>query len=162
MIRFKKVKDESFEIDSPRNRVLKLIRQIKPQVFIQEGLCRSYSSYFLTRFRQVLSTYSAFFDLLDTTIPQGNKQRQLPENMFDVPDIINTVVCEGSDWIERPETLKQWQRRNLRAGFEQLRVDPDIVKECSNLVRNVYDKRYFIEEDDNWLLRGWKGRHLSV
>ncbi|KAF3330410.1 Scarecrow-like protein 33 [Carex littledalei] len=57
MVRFKKVKDESFEIDSPRNRVLKLIRQIKPQVFIQEELCRSYSSYFLTRFRQVLSTY---------------------------------------------------------------------------------------------------------
>ncbi|XP_078178719.1 scarecrow-like protein 14 [Carex rostrata] len=158
IVRFRKVKDESFEIDSARNRVLKLIRQIKPQVFIQGDLFRSYSSNFLTRFRQVLSTYSTFFDLLDTTIPRGNKERQLPENIFFVPDIINIVACEGSDWIERPETPKQWQRRNLRAGFEQLPVDPDIVKECSNLVRNVYDKRYFIEEDDNWLLQGWKGR----
>ncbi|XP_078178869.1 scarecrow-like protein 14 isoform X2 [Carex rostrata] len=160
MISFKKVKDESFEIDSPRNRVLKLIRQIKPQVFILGGLCRSYSPYFLTRFRQVLSTYSVLFDLLDTTIPRGNKERQLPENMYFVHDIINVVACEGSDWIERPETHKQWQRRNLRAGFEQLPVDPDIVKECSNLVRNVYDKRFFIEEDDNWLVQGWKGRAL--
>ncbi|XP_078178862.1 scarecrow-like protein 9 isoform X2 [Carex rostrata] len=160
MMRLKKVKDESFEIDCPRNRVLKLIRQIKPQVFIQGDTCRSYSSNFLTRFRQVLSTYSVFFDLLDTTIPRENKERQQLENMVLVPDIINIVACEGSDWIERSETLKQWQRRNLRAGFEQLQVDPDIVKECNNMVRNVYDKRYFIEEDDNWLVQGWKGRVL--
>lgn len=162
MIRFKKVKDEIFEIDSPRDRVLKLIRDIKPQIFIQGESCRSYSPYFLVRFKQVLSTYSVFFDLLDTTIPRGNTQRQLLENIFFVPDIINIVACEGSDWIERPETLKQWQRRNQRAGFEQLPVDPDIMKECNNLVRNdVYDKRYFIDEDDNWLLQGWKGRVLT-
>ncbi|XP_078178874.1 scarecrow-like protein 14 isoform X2 [Carex rostrata] len=160
ILRFKNVKDESFEIDCPRNQVLKLIREIKPQVFIHGDACRSYSPNFVTRFRQVLSTYSVLFDLIDTTIPRGNKERQLPENMLFVLEIINIIACEGSDWIERPETLKQWQRRNLRAGFEQLPVDPNIVKECSNLVRNVYDKRYFIEEDDNWLVQGWKGRVL--
>ncbi|XP_078178860.1 scarecrow-like protein 34 [Carex rostrata] len=160
MLRFKKVKDESFEIDSQRNRVLKLIREIKPRVFIFSDVCRSYSPNFLTRFRQVLSTYSVFFDLLDTTIPRGNKERQLPENMLFVHEIINIIACEGSDWIERPETLKQWQRRSLRAGFEQLSVDPYIVKECNDLVRNFYDKQYFIEEDENWLVEGWKGRVL--
>jgi GRAS domain family len=163
MLRFKKVKDETFEIDndSPRNQVLKLIRHIKPQIFIQGESCRLYSPYFLFRFKQVLSTYSVFFDLLDATTPRENKERQLIENVFFVPDIINIVACEGSDWIERPETLKQWQRRNLQAGFEQLPVDPDIVKECNNLVRNFYDKRFFIDEDDNWLLQGWKGRVLT-
>ncbi|KAJ3688351.1 hypothetical protein LUZ61_017515 [Rhynchospora tenuis] len=161
MFRFKKLKDETFAIDCPRNRVLRLIRQIKPHIFIQGESSRSYSSFFLPRFRQVLSTYAVFYDLLDNTIPRGDKQRQLPENVFFVPDIINIVACEGSDWIEKPETLKQWQPRNIQAGFEQLSVNPDIVEECNNLVRDGYDKRYFIQEDDNWLLQGWKGRVLT-
>ncbi|KAJ3688346.1 hypothetical protein LUZ61_017510 [Rhynchospora tenuis] len=162
MIRLKNVKDETFEIDCPRNRVLKLIRQIKPQIFIQAHSNRSYSSFFPTRFRQVLSTYAVFYDLLDRTIPHGDKQRLLPENVYFVTDIINIVACEGSDWIEKPETLKQWQRRNIQAGFEQLPVNLNIVKECKNLVRDGYDNRYFVQEDDGWLLQGWKGRSLTT
>ncbi|KAJ3688348.1 hypothetical protein LUZ61_017512 [Rhynchospora tenuis] len=158
--RLREVKDETFAIDSPRDRVLKLIRQINPQIFIQAESNRSYSSFFLTRFRQVLSTHAVFYDLLDSTIPRGDKERQMPENVYFVPDIINSVACEGSDLTYKPENLKQWQRRNLRAGFEQLPVDLDIVKECKNLVRDGYDNRYFIQEDNNWLLQGWKGRVL--
>ncbi|KAJ4779171.1 GRAS transcription factor [Rhynchospora pubera] len=161
MIRLKNVRDETFAIDCPRNRVLKLIRKIKPQIFIQAHSNRSYSSFFSIRFRQVLSTYAVFYDLLEATIPHGDNQRLLPENVYFVTDIINIVACEGSDWIEKPETLKQWQRRNIQAGFEQLPVNPDIVKECKDLVRDGYDDRYFIQEDDNWLLQGWKGRVLT-
>ncbi|KAJ4744770.1 GRAS transcription factor [Rhynchospora pubera] len=156
-----RVKDETFSMDSPRDRVLQLIRQIKPQIFIQAEPNRSYSSFFPTRFRQVLSTYAACYDLVDSTIPRKDKERKLLENVYFVPAIINSVACEGSDLKEKPETLKQWQRRNLRACFEQLPVNPDIVKECKNLVRDGYDNRYFVQEDDNWLLQGWKGRVLS-
>ncbi|KAJ3688347.1 hypothetical protein LUZ61_017511 [Rhynchospora tenuis] len=155
------VKDETFSMDSPRDRVLKLIRQIKPQIFIQAELNRSYSSFFLTRFRQILSIFAASYDIVDSTVPFRDKERLLPENVYFVPSIINSVACEGLDLMEKPETLKQWQRRNLRAGFEQLPVNPDVVKECRNLVRDGYDNRYFIQEDDNWLLQGWKGRILT-
>ncbi|KAJ4786055.1 GRAS transcription factor [Rhynchospora pubera] len=157
----REVKDETFAIDSPRDRVLKLIRQIKPQIFIHAESNRSCSSFFLNRFRQVLSTYYAIYDIVDSTIPHKVKDRKLLENVYFVPDIINSVACEGSDLKEKPETLKQWQRRNLRACFEQLPVNTDIVKECKNLVRDGYDNRYFIQEDDNWLLQGWKGRVIS-
>ncbi|KAJ3688350.1 hypothetical protein LUZ61_017514 [Rhynchospora tenuis] len=157
--RLREVKDETFAIDSPRDRVLKLIRQINPQIFIQAESNRSYSSFFLTRFRQVLSTHAVFYDLLDSTIPRGDKERQMPENVYFVPGIINSVACEGSHLTCKPETLKQWQGRNLRAGFEQLPVNPDIVEECKNLVKDGYDNRYFIQEDDSWLLQGWKGRN---
>ncbi|KAJ4779167.1 GRAS transcription factor [Rhynchospora pubera] len=157
----REVKDETFAIESPRDRVLKLIRQIKPQIFIHAESNRSCSSFFLYRFRQVLSTYSAIYDIVDSTIPHKVKDRKLLENVYFVPDIINSIACEGSDLKEKPETLKQWQRRNLRACFEQLPVNPDIVKECKNLVRDGYDNRYFIQEDDNWLLQGWKGRVIS-
>ncbi|KAJ1695350.1 hypothetical protein LUZ63_012048 [Rhynchospora breviuscula] len=157
----REVQDETFAIDSPRDRVLKLIRQIKPQIFIQAESNRSYSSFFLDRFRHVLSTYAAIYDIVDSTIPRKDKDRKLLENVYFVPDIINSIACEGSDLKEKPETLKQWQRRNLRACFEQLPVNPDIVKECKKLVRDGYDDRYFIQEDDNWLLQGWKGRVIS-
>ncbi|KAJ1695351.1 hypothetical protein LUZ63_012049 [Rhynchospora breviuscula] len=160
IFRLREVSDETFAIDSPRDQVLKLIRQIKPQIFIQAESNRSYSSFFLTRFRQVLSTHAVFYDLLDSTIPRLDQERQMPENVHFVPDIINSIACEGADLTYKPETLKQWQRRNLRAGFEQLPVDLDIVKECKNMVRDGYDNRYFIQEDDNWLLQGWKGRVL--
>ncbi|KAJ4805114.1 GRAS transcription factor [Rhynchospora pubera] len=161
IFRLRDVKDEILADDSPRDQVLKLIRQMKPQIFIQAESNRSYSSFFLTRFRQILSTYSVFYDLLDSTIPRGNKDRKLPENVYFVPNIINSVACEGSDLKEKPETLKHWQRKIIRAGFEQLPVNPDIVKECKNLVRDGYDNRYFIQDDDNWLLQGWKGRVLT-
>ncbi|KAJ3688344.1 hypothetical protein LUZ61_017508 [Rhynchospora tenuis] len=152
--RLREVKDETFAIDSPRDRVLKLIRQINPQIFIQAESNRSYSSCFLTRLRQVLSTHAVFYDLLDSTIPRGDKERQMPENVYFVPDNINSVACEGSDLAYKLETLKQWHRRNLRAGFEQFPVNPDIVEECKNLVRDGYDNRYFIQEDNSWLLQG--------
>jgi GRAS domain family len=74
------------------------------------------------------------------------------------PVIINLIACEGSDWLERPETYKKWQLRNIQAGFEQLPLDLEIVNECKKKLRNGYDKRFFIEEDGNWMLHGWKGK----
>ena len=61
--------------------------------------------------------------------------------------------------VVRPETYKQWHwhMQNLRTGFEQLPVDPCVVKECSEMVRNGYNKAFFVEEDCNWFLWGWKG-----
>lgn len=160
LLRFKKVGDETFDMDSPRNRVLSLVRQMKPRIFIQAIFNVLFSPYFVTRFKQVLSFYSVIFDLLDLTIPRDNTQRQLPERVFFIPDIINIVACEGVDWIEKPETYKQWHLRTLRAGFEPLPVDPHILKECINK-RNGYDKRFFIQEESNWLLQGWKGRVIT-
>jgi GRAS domain family len=151
LLRLKKVGDESSGMDSPRSRVLRLVRQI---------FNISFSPYFLTRFKQVLSFYSVIFDLLDSTIPRDNAQRQFPERVFFIPDIINIVACEGTDWIEKPETYKQWHLRTLRAGFEPLPVDPCILKECIDK-RFDYDKRYFIQKEGHWLLQGWKGRVIT-
>ncbi|KAJ1695478.1 hypothetical protein LUZ63_012176 [Rhynchospora breviuscula] len=127
---FKRVRDETSTADSPRNRVLQLIRQMKPQLFIHGIFNATFSSFFNMRFKQVLSCYSVSFDVLDSLIPRENEQRKLIENDFLAPDIINLIACEGSDWLERPETYKNWQLRNVRAGFEQLPLDPDVVNKC--------------------------------
>ncbi|KAK3006892.1 hypothetical protein RJ639_009581 [Escallonia herrerae] len=40
---------------------------------------------------------------------------------------MNVIACEGAERIERPETYKQWQVRNLRAGFRQLPLNDEIL-----------------------------------
>lgn len=156
--KFSQVQDEACNLNSPRNQVLNLIRRIKPQLYIQGIYNARFSSYFTVRFRQVLLQYSMEFDMRDSLIPRDNKHRQLTEKQVIAPIIINLIACEGSDWLERPETYKNWQLRNVRAGFEQLPLDLDIVNECKTKLRNGYDKRFFIEEDGKWMLQGWKGK----
>jgi GRAS domain family len=159
-----KVKDEPLlGMDSPRNKLLKLILAAKPKVFIHAIYSFSFSPFFLTRFKKVLSHYSKFFDMLDTLVPRDSMSRQLIERTLFVPPVINQIACEGSDLIFRMETYKQWHIRNLRIGFEQNPVDESIVKECNEIVRYGYNEGFFMEVDCNWILLGWKGSiHYAI
>lgn len=71
---------------------------------------------------------------------------------------MNIVACEGTARVERPEPYKQWQLRNQRAGFRQLPLEQDIVKEVRAKVQRRYHKDFLVDEDDYWMLQGWKGR----
>jgi len=75
--------------------------------------------------------------------------------------ILNAISCEGSERIERQESYKNWKLRNQKAGLEQLPLNPDIVKVIRDMV-GQYHKDYIINEDDQWLLLGWKGRVLKA
>ncbi|KAJ3676397.1 hypothetical protein LUZ60_003809 [Juncus effusus] len=158
LFQFRRVKDEAFGYDSARNQVLNLIRQIKPHIFIHGVFNATFSPFFLTRFKQALLHYSLFFDIFDTKVPRDNKYREFIEREGLGRDIMNTIACEESDWVHRPETYKQWHVRNLTAGFEPVSMEPDIVKMCSKKMRIFNDRRFFIEENGNWMLQGWKGR----
>jgi GRAS domain family len=157
MLRFKHVQDDTFP-NSPRNKVLNLIRQIKPKVFILGIINASFSPFFTTRFRKVIQNYSMLFDMLDVLVPRDDEGRQLLERELLAPSIINLVACEGPSWVERPETYKQWHKRISREGFEQLTMDRSIVKDCNEKVKSSYHEGFFIEEESGWLLQGWKGR----
>ncbi|KAJ3676401.1 hypothetical protein LUZ60_003813 [Juncus effusus] len=158
---FRQVGDETITLESPRNQVLNLIWRIKPRLFIQGIFNRTYSPFFITRFKQVMMLYSTVFDMLDALIPRDNKLRQSMERDMLARKILNIIACEGSDWVEKPETYKQWHVRNLRAKFEQLPLDPTIIKGVKDQVRMVYkDKRFLVEEDTNWLLQGWSGNRI--
>ncbi|KAJ3684210.1 hypothetical protein LUZ61_013374 [Rhynchospora tenuis] len=144
-------------INCPRNQLLKLIQETKPKVFVQ-GICNlSFSPFFITRFRKVLLHYSKLFDMLDILVPRDYESRELIEKTLYSPSIINQIACEGSEWVVRPETYKQWHKRNLQAGFEPLPVDPSVLEECQKMVRNGYTEGFLIEKDNHWLLQGWKG-----
>ncbi|KAF3330533.1 scarecrow-like protein 9 [Carex littledalei] len=164
LYRLREVGDEAVSLDSPRDRVLNLIYKMRPHIFIEGVLnIRTFSPFFITRFRQCLPLYSALFKLLDILIPRDNKLRQIIERDFLARDILNVLACEGSEWTMKPESYKQWHQRNLRAGFEQIPLNCAIVKECREILRKSYkNKIFFVEEDRNWMLQGWSGRAFDA
>ncbi|WVZ68232.1 hypothetical protein U9M48_017195 [Paspalum notatum var. saurae] len=160
MFKFKTLMDESVVAESPRNTVLNTIRKMNPHLFIHGVLNGSYNApFFVSRFREALYHYSAIFDMLETNIPRDNEQRLLIESALFGREAINVISCEGLERLERPETYKQWQVRNQRAGFKQLPINQDIMKRAREKVR-CYHKDFIIDEDNRWLLQGWKGRIL--
>ncbi|XP_062197627.1 scarecrow-like protein 34 [Phragmites australis] len=160
---FGNLMDESVLVDSPspRDMVLNNIRKMRPNVFIHCVVNGTYGApFFLTRFREALFFYSAHFDILDATIPRDNDDRLLIERDIFGRSALNVIACEGADRVERPETYKQWQVRNHRAGLRQLPLNPEVIKVVRDKVKNYYHKDFLIDEDHRWLLQGWKGRVL--
>ncbi|KAM3194359.1 hypothetical protein ACQJBY_070806 [Aegilops geniculata] len=146
---------------SPRDVVLRNIRDMRPDVFVECVANGGYGApFFVTRFREAMFFYSAHFDMLDATIPRDNDVRLLIERDLIGPGALNVIACEGADRVERPETYRQWQARNRRAGLRQLPLDPEVVGMVREKVREHYHKDFLVDVDHQWLLQGWKGRVL--
>ncbi|KAG4988583.1 hypothetical protein JHK82_030920 [Glycine max] len=64
-----------------------------------------------------------------------------------------TEACE-----RRPETYKQWQVRNMRAGFKQLPLDEHLINKLRCKLKDVYHSDLVLLEDGNYMLQVWKGR----
>lgn len=159
LYRFRNLVDETVVVDSPRNTVLDTIRRANPDVFIHGIVNGSYSApFFVTRFREALFHFSSLFDMLETTVAREDAQRMLIERDLFGREALNVISCEGSERVERPETYKQWQVRNLRAGFAQLELNPVIMRRAKDKVRGCYHRDFVIDQDSRWLLQGWKGR----
>ncbi|KAI3961833.1 hypothetical protein MKW98_022038 [Papaver atlanticum] len=161
LFRARNLLDETVILDSPRNAVLNLIRKMNPDVFIHGVSNGAYSSpFFVTRFREALFHFSSLFDVLDTNIPREHPERILIERDILGKEALNIIACEGSQRVERPETYKQWQARNTRAGFLQLPLHKDIMKKAKEKVKSDYHKDFIVDADSQWMLLGWKGRIL--
>ncbi|KAL5580968.1 hypothetical protein UlMin_013410 [Ulmus minor] len=159
LYRLKNLPDETVVEDCPRDRVLKLIRRINPDVFIHGVVNGNHNApFFLTRFREALFHFSALFDMFEANVPREDQHRLLFEKEVYGRDIMNVIACEGSQRLERPETYKQWQVRNTRAGFRQIPLDRDLLKMVKRLVKSDYHKDFVLDEDGMWMLQGWKGR----
>ncbi|KAK2996054.1 hypothetical protein RJ640_022171 [Escallonia rubra] len=159
LYRLGNVPDEIVEVNSPRDNVLNLIKRINPVMFIHGVVNGTYNApFFATRFREALFHFSALFDMFEAAIPRENLERRLFEQEVFARDAMNVIACEGTARIERPETYKQWQVRNMRAGFRQQALYPDIVKEVSTKVKLHYHKDFLVDQDSHWMLQGWKGR----
>ncbi|XP_058109613.1 scarecrow-like protein 9 [Magnolia sinica] len=159
LYRAKKMFDETVVVDSPRDIFLNTIRKMNPDVFIHGIVNGAFSApFFVTRFREALFHWSALYDMLEVNVPREHPERILIEREIFGQDALNVIACEGSERVERPETYKQWQVRNLRAGFKQLPLNHAIMEKARDRVRSCYHKDFVIDEDSQWMLQGWKGR----
>ncbi|CAH2069422.1 unnamed protein product [Thlaspi arvense] len=153
--------DETVSLNSPRDTVLKLFRDINPDLFVFAEINGTYNSpFFMTRFREALFHFSSLFDMFDTTIQaeDEHKNRALLERELLVRDAMSVISSEGAERFARPETYKQWRVRILRAGFKPAAMSKRIMKEAKEIVRKRYHKDFLIDSDSNWMLQGWKGR----
>ncbi|PWA75251.1 GRAS family transcription factor [Artemisia annua] len=158
LYRSKNLLDETVVADSARNIVLNLIKKINPDIFIHGILNGSYNApFFLTRFREALFHFSALFDMLETNVPRERPERMLLEREIFGREALNVIACEGWERSERPETYKQWHVRNLRVGLVPVPFSRFIATRAAEKV-SLYHKDFLIDEDNNWLLQGWKGR----
>ncbi|XP_059430865.1 scarecrow-like protein 33 [Corylus avellana] len=163
--RFKNVLDETVEETveetSPRDAILNLIRRINPNIFVHSIINGSYGSpFFVTRFREALYHFSALYDIFDVTLPRvrENQERLMFEREFLGREAMNVLACEGLQRVERPETYKQWQVRTIRAGFRQLPLDREVMTLFKSKMMKCYHKDFVLDEDNHWMLQGWKGR----
>lgn len=162
MYRLKNLPDDTMVVNSPRDAVLKLIKRINPDIFLHGVSNGSYNApFFVTRFREALFHYSAFFDMLEATAPREDQERLLFEREMIGRDAINVIACEGTQRVERPEPYKQWHMRNLRIGFRQVPLHQSIIKRVKN-IKHYYHKDFIVDEDGQWILLGWKGRIIHA
>ncbi|CAJ2660893.1 unnamed protein product [Trifolium pratense] len=163
LYRLKNLPDETVAVNCPREALLKLIKKINPKIFFHGVVNGSYSApFFLTRFREALYHFSSLFDMFEANVPREDPQRLMLESSVFARDAINVIACEGAERVERPETYKQWQIRNRRAGFKQIRLDSELVNQTKTMVKKEYHKDFVVDEDGKWILQGWKGRILNA
>ncbi|KAL3518175.1 hypothetical protein ACH5RR_020764 [Cinchona calisaya] len=160
---FSNLLDETVMVDSPRDAVLRLIRNMNPDIFVNAVCNGSYSvPFFVTRFREALFHYLSLFDMFDATLPREDLHRLNFEQEFYGREAINVIACEGPERVVRPETYKQWQARHTRAGFKPLPLNHELVKKLRCKVAAGFDKDFVLDEDGSWMLQGWKGRIMCA
>ncbi|KAF8699042.1 hypothetical protein HU200_034731 [Digitaria exilis] len=162
MLHLQTLMDESVVVErpNPRDMVLSTIRKMRPSVFIHTVNNGSHSNaFFMPRFREALQRYAALFDMMDTIAPREDDKRLLVERDIFARCVTNIIACEGMDRVQRPQSYKKWQARSQRAGLKQLQLDPEILQMIKDKVKE-YHMSFMINEDQRWLLLGWKGRVL--
>ncbi|GAB4860129.1 hypothetical protein Ancab_011607 [Ancistrocladus abbreviatus] len=96
--------------------------------------------------------------MLEATMVLDDHERWLFESELHGKEVLSVVACEGLERAYRPETYKQWQVRLLRAGLRQLPLDQELVDRAKAVVKANYHKNFVVDEDNLWMLQGWKGR----
>ncbi|CDP14104.1 unnamed protein product [Coffea canephora] len=143
----------------PRDSVMNLIKKINPEMFVHGVLNGTYGApFFVTRFKEALYHFSSLFDMFEATLPREDQNRSMFEKEVIGREVMNVIACEGTERIERPDSYKQWQVRNQRAGFKQLPLNSEIMREIRAKVKSYYNKDFLIDADGAWMLQGWKGR----
>ena len=156
------VMDDTLDSPMARSKLLKMGRDVNPDVYIQGIVTGSYSTPFFTRrFREALFHFESVYDMLDTFIDRENTDRVVFESEILGKAILNIVACEGTDVVERVDKYKHWQAVTEEVGFQQLLLNEEIRDKVHVMLKS-WHKEYTVAEDSQYLLMGWKGRMLHA
>ncbi|CAN6478499.1 unnamed protein product [Victoria cruziana] len=147
------------------DRVLKLVRDVRPKIVTMvEPEANHNCPVFLDRFTEALHYYSSLFDSLEGCgggASPATAQDQLMSEVYLGRQICNIVACEGSERVERHETLVQWRARMAAAGFAPVHLGSNAFKQASMLLALFAGADgYRVEENNGCLMLGWHTRPL--
>ncbi|KAI7745299.1 hypothetical protein M8C21_017220 [Ambrosia artemisiifolia] len=144
-------------------KVLNSIKDMKPKIVtVVEQESNHNDAVFLDRFNEALHYYSTMFDSLESSaLTQSNDQDLAMSEVYLGRQICNVVACEGTDRVERHETLTQWRTRMNSAGFDPVHLGSNAFKQASMLLALFAGgDGYRVEENDGCLMLGWHTRPL--
>ncbi|KAL5054847.1 hypothetical protein RYX36_035529 [Vicia faba] len=141
-------------------KVFSVIRQIRPEIVtVVEQEANHNGPAFLERFTESLHYYSTLFDSLESSLVE--QQDKAMSEVYLGKQIFNVVACEGTDRVERHETLNQWRNRFGLAGFSPVHLGSNAFKQASMLLALFAGgDGYKVEENDGCLMLGWHTRPL--
>lgn len=144
-------------------KVLDSINAMKPKIVtLVEQESNHNGAVFLDRFNEALHYYSTMFDSLESSaLTQPISQDLVMSEVYLGRQICNVVACEGTDRVERHETLSQWRTRMNLAGFDPVHLGSNAFKQASMLLALFAGgDGYRVEENDGCLMLGWHTRPL--
>ncbi|MCD9646296.1 hypothetical protein HAX54_036026 [Datura stramonium] len=148
-------------------KVLSSIKQMNPKIVtVVEQEANHNAAVFMDRFNEALHYYSTMFDSLESSSSTGltqpvNNQDLVMSEVYLGRQICNVVACEGSDRVERHETLSHWRVRMNSSGFDPVHLGSNAFKQASMLLALFAGgDGYRVEENDGCLMLGWHTRPL--
>ncbi|XP_059640294.1 DELLA protein GAI-like [Cornus florida] len=146
------------------DKVLSSIKAVKPKIVtIVEQEANHNEPVFVNRFNEALHYYSTMFDSLEGSgLTQPNTHDDLAmSELYLGRQICNVVACEGTDRVERHETLTQWRARMSSSGFDPAHLGSNAFKQASMLLALFAGgDGYRVEENNGCLMLGWHTRPL--
>ncbi|XP_052191019.1 DELLA protein GAI-like [Diospyros lotus] len=145
------------------DKVLASIKAMRPTIVtVVEQEANHNGAVFLDRFNEALHYYSTMFDSLEVSgLTQPDDQALLMSEMYLGRQICNVVAYEGTDRVERHESLAQWHTRMSSAGFDPVHLGSNAFKQASMLLAVFAGgDGYRVEENDGCLMLGWHTRPL--
>ncbi|XAR73530.1 hypothetical protein NMG60_11007520 [Bertholletia excelsa] len=145
------------------DKVLTSIKAMNPKIVtVVEQEANHNGAVFLDRFNEALHYYSTMFDSLESSgLTQPNSQDVLMSEMYLGRQICNVVACEGTDRVERHETLTQWRTRMSSSGFDPVHLGSNAFMQAKMLLAVIAGgDGYQVEESDGCLMLGWHTRPL--
>ncbi|KAF8089873.1 hypothetical protein N665_0495s0021 [Sinapis alba] len=142
-------------------KLLTTVKAVKPSVITMvEQEANHNGVVFLDRFNEALHYYSSLFDSLEDSYSLPSQDRVMSE-VYLGRQIVNVVAAEGTDRVERHETLAQWKTRMGSVGFDPVALGSSAFKQASMLL-SVFagGDGYRVEENDGCLMLGWQTRPL--